>query len=333
MAQQVRRREQKTINYQANNKVAESLSRGMIYREIYLKLVGQVTVTGTNNTQAKTMPGDEWGVVKRIDLIANNTDVIRSISGNALWWLNYFLYGVPPQITPAVGGGAANPAFVSSLVLPLWMPRSIRPMDTALDARELSDLKMEITWGDEDDVNSDASGWTTEPYIEIHSLESFLVEGPFSQWRVYTLEKEITATNAQFQITLPVGPMYRGFMMNFTDDSVDVGTILNNFKVKAGTTIYADIPEALLHHIDRLRAGVVRFWDDGGGVYDPLRRGSTYNDLAGWYFYDHVTDGLLTECIDTLGFSEFELELDVTVGSGTTKVFVYPLQVIPIRGQ
>jgi len=84
--------------------------------------------------------------------------------------------------------------------------------------------------------------------------------------------------------------------------------------------------------VDRLRASVVRFWDDGGGVYDPLKRGSTYNSIAGWYYYDHVTDGYLSEAIDTLGFSEFTLELDVTVGAGTTKAFVLPLQIIPIRG-
>jgi hypothetical protein len=334
MGQQVRRRKQASIPFQINSMVSRPLARGMIYREIYLKLIGAPTLAGANNTQATTLIGDEWGVVKRIDLVANNTDVIRSFSGNQLWWINYFLYGVPAQVTPAVGDGAtANVPFVSSLIIPCWMPRSLRPMDTALDARELSDLKIDITWGTFTDINASASAWTVEPYIEVHSLESFLASGPFSQWRVYAMEKEITATNAQFQVILPVGPMYRGFILNTTDAGKDVGTILNNFKVVSGTTVYANIPEALLHEIDPRRASIIRTWDDGGGVYDPMRRGSTYNSIAGWYFYDHVTDGYLTEAIDTIGFSEFQLELDVTVGAGTTKLFVLPLQIIPIRGR
>ena len=335
MGQQVRRRKQGNIQFQANNKESISLSRGMIYRELYLKLVGSMTpVNAAGNSQALTLVGDEWACVKRIDLIANNTDVLRSISGNQLWWLNYFMYGTPPDITPAMGDDTAvEVPFISQLILPLWMPRSLRPMDTALDARELSDLKIEITWGDYTDIQAAATAWGTEPILEIHSLESFGAKGPFSQWRVYAIEKTIAATAAQFQIQLPVGPMYRGFLMNFTDAGKDANDILNNFKIISGTTVFADIPALMLNELDRLRMSVPRFWDDGGGVYDPLRRGSTYNSLEGWYFYDHVTDGYLSESIDTLGFSEFELELDVAVGAGTTKAFIIPLQIVPVRGK
>jgi len=335
MGQQVRRRKQGNVDYQANSKVSLSLSRGMIYRELYLKLSGDTLAAIAENTQALTLQGDEWGIIKRIDLIANNTDVLRSISGNQLWWLNYFLYGVPPHVTPRVGDGVADPDFESYLVLPLWMPRSLRPMDTALDARELSDLKLEITWGSETDIFATcALGWTTEPVLEVHSLESFGAKGPFSQWRVYAIEKTITATEAQFQVQLPVGPMYRGFLMNFTDAGKDANDILNNFKIISGTTVFADIPANLLHRADRTRMSCSRFWHDAIlGVYDGLRRGTTYNSLEGWFFYDHVTDGYLSESIDTLGFSEFELELNVTVGAGTTKVFILPLQIVPVRGK
>lgn len=335
MGQQVRRRKQGNIEFVSNQKQSISLSRGMIFRELYLKLTGAPTLLAANNTQAKTLQGDEWAVVKRIDLVANNTDVIKSFTGNQLWWLNYFLYGVPPNVTPGIGDGVtANPAFSSYLILPLWMPRTLRPMDTALDARELSDLKLEITWGTYTDINGDATAWTTEPLVEVHSLESFGAKGPFSQWRIFPIEKTISASSSSFQITLPVGMMYRGFMLNFTDAGADDSAILNNFKWKSGTTVFADIPGQLLNRVDRLRMSCSRFWDDGAaaGVYDALRRGSTYNSVDGWYYYDHVTDGYNTESVDSLGFSELELELDVTVGAGATKVFVLPSQIIPVRG-
>ena len=344
MGQQVRRRPQGNVLYQANSKVSIPLSRGMIYRDLYLKFYGTVAITAITNLQANILHGDEWGVIKRIDLIANNTDVLRSISGNQLWWLNYFMYGVPPNITPRIGDEAADPPWESFLVLPLWMPRSLRPMDTALDARELSDLKLEITWGDFNDINANVActGFDVDPVLEVHSLESFGAKGPFSQWRVYAIEKAIAATAAQFQVHLPVGPMYRGFLMNFTEGAgaaiADTGAILNNFKLISGTTVFADIPASLLNVCDRLKQSVSRFWDDalagaaGLGAYDFLRRGSAFNSLEGWYFYDHVTDGYLSESIDTLGFSEFEMELDVTAGAAS-RVFILPLQIIPVRGK
>lgn len=330
MAQQIRRRPQKTLAYESNGKDTEDLSRGMIYRELHLRLEGQLTVAALNNTAAKTKRGDEWAVVKRIDIIANNTDVVKSISGTALWWFNFFMYGVRPKVTAAIADGAtADPAFDSTLILPFWMPRSTRPIDTALDARELSDLKAEVTWGTHTDINGDATGFTVEPTLEIHSLESFNVTGPFSQWRVYEIQKDISATNPNFQIQLPVGPLYRGFMLNFTDAGVDDVAILNNFKWKSGTTVFADIPGEVLRESNNIRMGLAREFAPSAYVAD--RRGSD-NLRGAWYFYDHVTDGFLTEGIDSLGFSELELELDVTVGAGATKCFVYPLAIIPVRG-
>ena len=349
MPQQVRRRRQVTVHYDENNVVSERLSRGMVYREIYLYLTGQVDVSAAENIKASVQQGDEWGVVKRIELVANNTDVLRSFSGNQLWWLNRFFYGVSPHITPILGDGAtADPAFCSMLVLPLWMPRSIRPMDTALDARELSDLKIQITWGNALDVVDPITGpaWIAEPTLEVHSLECFNVKGPFSQQRVYNITRQVVAADPQFQVTLPVGPMYRGFIINTTHDDgsgnpIDTPLCLDNFKIVSGTTVYADVPDFVLQQIDGWeRTSIARPYDSGLGVanagaYDTLRRGDTYNSVNGWYLYDHVTDGYLSESIDTLGFSEFELELNVAIAALTApiQIHIMPIQVIPVRGR
>jgi len=323
MGQQVRKRSQGSISYQKNSVSTLSLSRGMVYREIYINLTGQPTLLAANNTAAKTLWGDEWSIVKRIELVANNTDVLRSFSGNSLWWINFTKMGMTPPTTALMADGAtANVSFDSTLVLPLWMPRCIRPMDTALDARVLSDLKLRITWGDSTDLNADAAAWTTDPQINVHSYESFNVQGPFSQWRSYEIEKEITATNPQFQVSLPVGPMYRGFLLNFTDAGKDDGDILNNLKILSGTTVFADVPERILEQAEALRTQ---------NVYQNARKGTTYNSADGWYYYDHIGDGYLSEAIDTLGFSEMTLEMDVTVGAGTTKVLVIPDQIYPVR--
>ena len=125
MSQQVRKRFLKTIQYQSNGKWPESLSRGMVYRELYLRLKGTVTVAAASNTAANVKRGDEWGVVKKIEISANNTDVLRSFSGNDLWWINRFFYGSNPKVSPSLlDTGVANPVFDSVLVMPFWMPNS-----------------------------------------------------------------------------------------------------------------------------------------------------------------------------------------------------------------
>lgn len=333
MPQQIRKRFQQTVDYVTNKKTNEDLARGYVYRELYLRLRGAPTLTNANNSRANTARGDEWGVVKRIDIIANNTDVIKSISGTALWALNYFMYQTIPPITPTLADETtANPAFDSTLILPFWMPNSVRPIDTALDARRLSDLKIEVTWGTFTDVNSAASAWTTQPSLDVHSLESFGVSGGFSQWRVYEIEETITASTPRFQIKLPVGNMYRGFLINTTDGGADANDILNNFKWKSNTNVYSDQPAKVLQQSNWIRTGLPR--EQGGeasDIYQSMQRSGDHN-IEGWYWYDHVTDGLLSESIDSVGFSQLELELDVSVGAGETKIYVYPMEIVPIRG-
>ena len=326
---EIRQQNQKTIGFSTNNRESESLTRGSVYRELLLRLQGATTVTAGNNTAANTAKGDEWGVVKNIRIIGNSTDVIKEIDGNALWWLNYFLYGTKPPVTPTLGDGAtANPAFDSTLKMPFWMPNAIRPMDTALDSRQLSDLKVEVNWGTFTDINSAATAWTTEPTLEVHSNEQLNIGGPFSQFRIFSLEKEITATNSKFQVQLPVNNVYRGFLMNFTDAGVDDNAVLNNFKIKSGSNVFADMPAEVMQQNTIMEKQLSRGFS--GSAYDDLRVGDD-NNFGGWYLYDHVKDGRLSDAIDTLGFSEIDLELDVTIGGGTTKAIIYPLMVIPVR--
>lgn len=353
MGQDVRRRFQKTVAFQTNGQVTEDLGRGMIYRCLMLRLKCQPTIAAAANLTDDVDRGDGWGVVKLIEVLANNNQVIRSLTGNQLWWLNYFMYGIQPPITPTLGdddgsgNGTANPSIDVSLVLPFWMFRSVRPLDTALDSRKLSDLKIRITWGTYTDIHDDASAWTAQPTLDVHSLESANLKGPFSLQTVYAMSKTITANDSKFQVFLPVGDVYRGFLINTTDAGVDEGDILNNLKIKSGTTIFYDSPGKLIQQFDgMMQPGIARpigsllntagsglqIVTNGMNKYNKLQR-SDSSSLDGWYFVDLVTDGYLSDAIDTMGFSEFYLELDVTKGTGTTKIDVIPIQITPVRSK
>ncbi len=324
MSQQVRVRPQsQVIQYVSNGLQTVDIGRGMIYRELYLRLQGQITATAANNIAANTQRGDEWGIVKQIVLKANGNDEIKRISGEDLRWMQYFNYGAfPVKDLAQIGDGAtANPSFDSTLILPLWMPRSIKPMDMALDSRLLSDLQVQIQWGaDWTSINSAATAWTTPPNISIMSLESFNISGPFSRWNVFPVTIVASAANPKQQQKLPTGPMYRNFM--FKDES----HIITNMKLLSGTTVYADIPQQVLNSVFmQSRRGL-----DINSVYASNTQwlANSAEKPADWEMYDHVTDGYNTEAIDTLGLSEFIVELAVS-GAGT--VTLYPGQIIPVR--
>lgn len=323
MGQQVRRRKQTVIPFSANNKIAKDLARGYLYRDLTLNLTCQPTVTAANNTQAKTGKGDEWACVKKIEVIANGTDVVKSISGRMLRWCNLIWNHALPNLTSKLGDGAtANPSCSSSLILPFWMYDSIRPIDTCLNSALLSNLQIVITWGNYTDVSSSATAWTTEPSIDVYSNEAFGLQGQFGSWRVYEISQDVSATNADLQLQLPVGPVYRGFAMAIDDGGTEKSGLLNNFKLTSGTNVFADIDSAALQAEQTARRGIDR---------DSLAPRSSLSSLDGFLYYDHVLDGYLSEGIDTIGFAELTAHFDVTKGAGTTTLLIVPQQVIPVR--
>jgi hypothetical protein len=295
----------------------------MVYREIYLRLQGQLTCTAANNVAANMFPGDEWAVVQNIVIRQNGSDEIKRINGAALRWLMFYLYGLFPikQIATLGDGATANPAFDLTLVIPLWMPRSLKPMDCALDSRILADLSIDIQWGTFTSINSAATGFTVAPTINVFSLESFNINGPFSRWNIFPITDTPAAANVQENIRLPVGPMYRAFLIQ------DPSLIVTNLKLLSGTTVFTDVTKAVLRTVLALdRRGV-----DFNSIIANTNflAGAPGDDSNHFLYYDHVTDGYNTEAIDTYGLSEFFLQFNVS-GAGT--INVWPQQIYPLRG-
>ena len=324
-AQQRVRQQAQVFNWSANLKQGLELSRGFVYRELHCRLQGQLTVTSGDNTQALTNPGDEWAAVHQLILKANGNDEIKRISGADLRWLDYFNMGTfPAKALAHIGAGGGNPTFDSTLIVPLWIPKTVSPMDTALDSRQLARLDLEVDWGTYTDINADATGFTVAPNMTVQSMEVFNVAGPFARWNTFPMVNSVPGANTKFQIRIPVGPVYRGFMIKQNLQ----GTIAN-FKLLSGTTIFADIPASILQTSwGQNRTGV-----NVAQVYTPnnqwLASSQVPDSPLNYYYYDHVASGKNTESIDTLGFDEFIVELNCTQADTIT---LYPIQIIPVRG-
>jgi hypothetical protein len=327
MGQGIRNRRQRVVAYSANNQVTEELSRSMLYRELFLTLTAQPTVAGAANTAANTEKGGLWGVIRNLELVLNGADVVFRWDGAALLQHQRIWYGningsAAGDPTPLLGDGAtANPSLVHTLILPFWLPNAIKPIDTMLDSRDLSNFDVRVTWGDHTDINSAATGFTTAPQLTVSSYESFgLPRGvPLIQWRRNVIQQSITSTTADFRIDLPVNFAYRGFVLNLQEAGVDATAalpILNNLQLKSGTTVFADLERRVLFESYRQRMQLQPGYNIGPD-----------NDEAAWVIFDNAVDGRFSESIDTFGFSEFFLNLDVTAGAAST-IRVYPMQFV-----
>jgi hypothetical protein len=350
MAQSVRMRRQASLTLnQPGQKQVQTLSKGMLLRELVLRLNGTVTKAGTGAsfTGPNLGKGDEWSWLDRVELIVNGTDAIRSLRGSQLVALNKFLYGSYPRVSRMNLGNNTAGDYDSTLIIPLWMPNSLRPMDTVLDTSKLSDIRVEVTTNtlagfSDAGVNGVAS---LAANLDICTLESFGVEGKFSGSRIYPITANVPGANAAFQMQLPVTSLYRGFLINAAttsatpDRGADLANAITNVRLVSGTQVYRDIPFSVLRDWQRLRTNGVRqeIQNTAGQPFltSLTTQPSYLNGRAsdnfiedGWAWMDLVHDGYLMEGIDTLGLSELFLEFNVNAACTLT---VIPFQVFPNR--
>jgi hypothetical protein len=305
-----------------------------------LRLTGQLTCTLANNTVANTKQGDEWNVIRKVEIIANGADVLFSMTGEQLAKYNRIGLGNNKRVVVALGDGAtANPSFDTTLILPFWMWRGSRPFDTALDSSQFSDFRLEVTFGTFTDVNSAATAFTANPAIEVGSHESAMptVEDgrPVALRRTIVQQLAVTGASAALRFPLDVGPRYHSFIINTKDNAgtpVDSTGIVGNVKLVSGSTNFIDISEPMLRQWGQLRHDIPFGQEkDSTGILRQVSYdvSSSANQDA-WYFLNLCTDGLLSESIDTSQFNEFYLEFQ-TLAAGN--IFVISNQLLPIPGK
>lgn len=316
-AQNIRFRKQRPNAFLKGNPVEEKLKLGFVYRELYFRLHGTVNVTAAGT--ANSAPMNPESIIKRLAVIMDGNNTLRVTDGPALRELTRTYYGTYGHHSVVDPTSVAQQSFDSYLVLPIWMPHSLRPIDTALDSSPLSNFTYEISWGDISDIVGDATAaWVTEPQIECRSLESFGVSPPGDQWRSYSISQPIAAANTQMQIPLTIGNMVRAFQIrtlanNGAGVAAPARSVLNNLKLISGSETYFDLDEYDLANLGTIRKNV-----------DSID--------TGYYYVDMVTDGYMTEALDSLGFSELYLEADVNAPAGA-RIDVWPQEFVPVRGK
>lgn len=356
MAQSTRTRRQGSLNIAAfSQKIIQPLGKGMLLRELILRLSGSFTQIAGNNVAATLNRGDEWGLLERIDVVVNGSDVIRTFSGPFLRMLNRFWYGQTARYSPFLGAGGADPQFDSVLIIPFWMPLSVKPIDTALDTSKLSDFRLEVTIAAAATVNT-AVPTAVAATLDIYSYESFGLDGDFTDMRIYPIQQVLQGANANQQVQLPVGPLYRGFIINYAASSLVTGadipayqvgtnaqlltaTGITNVQLISGTTIFRDMNSRVLMDWQRQRLNFGREMTPNAaqtGVLNtiqPIFQDITRSALAdeeAWMFMDLCQDGYLGEGIDSIGFSELYLNLNIAA-AGTLTVF--PMALYPVRNR
>jgi len=321
-------REIGTVEYVAGGTRTLPLPRNYAYDTLYLKLIAQVDVAGgTAGNPKDSCPAQ---LVQSIQIRANGRDVIKNYDMESLHRLTQIRHGVRPYIKSLDAGfaqGADNIVAVHAFIdFAMW--RASKPIDTLLDSAGLATLDLIVTFtGSPESIMTDAfDGTVTVDSATLHvaSLERVGVPAgsKFMFNKEYAIRSQVHAASNNHQIPLPVGNLFRDFVIKTHSDGVQVNTILNNIQLKSGTEVFKNRNAGFRQMDDRVEYGLaVPEVVASAAAIDHFY---TEYVLDGYYILDFVKDGRLTEALDTTRLSSLELLLDVNSVGTADFIDIYP---------
>jgi hypothetical protein len=301
------------------------LPRKDLYRELYLRtsLVNTLTTVGP----AVAALNDPYPIIKRIEVIADGKDTLKSISGVGLMQKNYWFYRrYMDRTMPALSAAALT--MRAGLIVPFAMPKTVREADTFLDSSRLSLLELRVTFG------TDADLYTTQPTttaltsisVAVHAHQAINLGKPLALgvYKEGTIEKQVSATTSALQVALPVGNAYRGFLIETEVDGNPADSLINNIKVQSGTTVFynADLPDA--REFWRAKNGLQNI-GAGSVVVNPA---AGYGPTPGYHYIDFCPEGRLADALNTANLSNLDIVFDVTMAGTTSYIRIFPDELV-----
>lgn len=323
-----------TIPFTASTKITlAKLDRTMMVRSYNLRITGSITTTATSTT-ANIQPGDEWGAVLLIELVANGGNVLRSITGEQLCIANYLLQGYIKQIN-TLSGAAGTYAFDSTL--PLWMllPGNIgKALDTTLNTTLLSDLYIRITWGSNLSINGVAGttiSATTQ--VEVSADQAFFLNRSavpsyaMVQLQNYQLPNvpPTGAGTAGYPWQVPVGQTYPFWLLNVKN----TGTLQDSATGLAGNLVIQSGNNQMYNVDMSLEAQMNNFRN-----FIPFSRftdflNNTFNLFAGWRLIRFVKQQYLSESLNLINFQNCTAYIQNSASGQNVDFNLIPLQIFP----
>jgi hypothetical protein len=244
----------------ANKTDRLDLFKGTRQRFLVIRSTGQLTCTAANNIPANFKYGDELGLLKLLTVITENTQAVIQLRGLALLMVLMHRLGFWPKMTTSFGDGVtANPSWDISLPIPYWLIGAMLPDDSIFDARGLSGHRLEVQHGTFTDINSAATGFTTDPFLETFTeeMEVDTQFNPLVDQRIVEFQYDIPAANSALQLKLPTGRFsYAGFLLNPTTAAgLDSATLITNVKLASQGRVVRDWDTRALYDSSHIHRG------------------------------------------------------------------------------
>jgi len=361
MARDMRRQLAAGQPFAASSPISFDLPVTAVYKSINISLEYAMS-TGVAGAAAIPFERAPWTNIKRIDLVADGRDVIKSYDGGTLLDINHLDYGeYPPSQIVDLGASASN----GTVTFPLWhnlqidlrLPRFVPDFNlktgqfeggenlTLLDARKLSSLELRVTFGagEADLYATDTAPNTLDRYVVTpwgHELLDISRDTSFPlnvESMTSTAFPTTTATDRAFKHN--VGNAYRRILISTVDANARnpvnrIGTIIlqengtfNRRRWDAGNLAACMARLSIAEGLDPANPATLARAIPRMLPVVETTQGKNGGNRRGLYLLDIAEDNRLGSLLDTRGFSALETLLSWD-GANTTDLIRFTTNVI-----
>jgi hypothetical protein len=241
----VSRRSLPNVVYQAGVRNTIQIDRDGVLSALNIRaqfsiLGGATTATPLFNALAR--------IFRRIEVVVDGQDTTISVSGAMLAARQQIesgarAFGMDATVVTTNG---VTTAYDIILRIPFYQPRAVRPDDTSLDLRRVTQAILAVTWGDINDIFGTVGGASISvPPVCTVEAEYLINDDPAKVYMTRVLDEmqvPITATNPRLNSLMDRGQdlFYRTFLTATTRDNVAVNDILDagTQQLLAGSVTY-----------------------------------------------------------------------------------------------
>ena len=281
------------IVYAANSPAHRELPF-TVYRG--LELLVKITHTNAANP-APTLFGILYGLISRMQVTLAGVDQLVNIPAWCLWYMNRAEFAKEGYNSIFTTASIQGTSYIS-LYLPFSLLRAVMPLDTLLDARKLSSMRLEVNW------SGTPAGIASIDAAEIQILtceyavgEDFKVSPGRHELAYLTKPLEKTGT-VQIRLDTGAGNEYRRLWIFLMAQPAAVLSDLeiDRIKLKTRSFVYVD-------------ASIQEFKADN-------TRRFGIDAAPGLYVWDFPTDGRMSERCDATNISDLTLEVNALNTTG-----------------
>jgi hypothetical protein len=307
-----------------NGQAFLDLPRDRIIKAIDLFFNANAVCASTTNATVLAGVRGALLLVPEIRVVGNGTTVLFEMDAEALHRQNAFDGGILPYyLEPTAATDATYPIgfFVR---IPFANQLSGEPMDTALNASLFRSLRLELRFGTirtslfaatrAGGADTIAGTFGITPVLH----ESTYPANPQGMRFQQKVDIPVSATGIITQpLNIEMAKVYQRFMFKSTDVGVPESDIINNLTVKTANT-YVHVDHLNFLHLQRMNQVMT----------------SLAAIPAGFAWLLMTENGMLTTGLQTADVNSAQIDLDLTVGAGSTIVRLYTdtIQVLASAG-